>query len=275
MNKVHFNAYAISTGYDIAQLSGIGCKLDHVFVVSSDRNNWNCFGRGIEVLGDPQAHLIKQGTGFARWARLIYGQEFEGTVSPKPAAGLYEKFDGVCHNVANRILVLAGDDIDVRDAAGNELVTLMYGKFGFNIEAYIKRVKDAAAQVNLEEPGALQDSDIEEVLGRIHHNQTPDEEIEMLTEDLETRLGKDLNTFDGTKKDEFFQIYSELQKKRQEVFSAQAAGGLVVDTRLALANQLRPALEDCLKGLFELLGEAQFIGIFKVPPEIALNFLVP
>jgi len=275
MNKILFKAYSIPTGYDMPQLSGAGVNLDHVFVVSSSNNDWNCFGRGLGVIGDPQARLLKQGMGYARWASLIYGQEFEGTITPSPAAGLYEKFDGVCHNAANRILVLVGDDVDVRDAAGNELVTLMYGKLGFNIDAYVNRVKDAAAQVNREEPGALQESDIEVVLGRINYDQSPDEEIEMLTEDLETRLGKHLNTFDDTKKTAFIQIYSELQKKRLEVFAGQAAGGQVVDTRPALASQLKPALERCLLGLFDLLGEEQFIGIFKVRPEIALKFLLP
>lgn len=267
-----FKVYAIPTPYDMTNLAGQ--KLDHVFVVSSDGKDWNCFGRGKNHENDAETRPIAEGFGHVRWASLIYGQEYEGLMTPNPAAGLYERYNGVCHNVANRILVLTGDDIDVRDAHGNELVTLLYGKFGFNIDEYVKRIKDAAAQVNSEVPGSLSEEDIESVLTRVKHGQSPDEEIEMLREDLEARLGNHIAEFDSDKKTSFTEIYVNLQKKRQEAFENAARGGQGVDTRMVIAGQLKPVIVNCLNSLDDLLGRDQYLSIFKVPPEAAIEFLI-
>lgn len=78
---------------------------------------------------------IASSQGYVEWARLVYGPEYEGKGGRQPnafpAAGVTELFNGVCQNAANRILVFTDDNIDVRKAGANALVTLLYGKYGF------------------------------------------------------------------------------------------------------------------------------------------------
>jgi len=139
MTTATFTAYARVTHYDSKDLDALGVRLDHVFVISSLWNNWNCFGGGIEEAREDIAIATAQG--YVEWARLIYGPENEGKggrlPNAFPASGVTELFNGVCQNAANRILVFTDDNIDVRKANANALVTLLYGKYGFDLDVFI------------------------------------------------------------------------------------------------------------------------------------------
>jgi hypothetical protein len=69
------------------------------------------------------------------------------------------RYNGVCQNLANRILALLTDDIDARSTQGNVLATLMYGKYGFGIDQYLASVKSAGAKLLSDGSGEIQQSD--------------------------------------------------------------------------------------------------------------------
>ncbi len=170
MNKAQFLAYSIPTlDYPI----DTGFKLDHVFVVTSEGDDWGCFGRGRDYI--PQAKQIAQGLGYAKWGNMIRGGD---------ETGLQNLITGTCHNVANRLLVLAGTGVSA--AVGDALVLLFYGKYGFNVDAYINRVQSSAAAINEAEPGALSDNEISDVINKVTGGMS--DELEILEQDFQDAL---------------------------------------------------------------------------------------
>src|SRR5690242_4937825 len=137
-----------------------GLPSEHTYIQTSDGANFNCFGRG------GGGRVVRKANGFSKWAALIYG-DYQGRGDDQPAAGMRVRFDGVCQTACNRVLVIAGDNVDARESKGNVLAVLLYGKFGFNIEAFIEAVKRTGAQLLQTDPGEIQQSDIDAVLARI------------------------------------------------------------------------------------------------------------
>src|SRR5580658_7951616 len=105
--NVEFTLYARPTP------SNAGIPFEHTYVLTP-AHNFNCFGAG---RGSDQSRIIRKGYGSEKWASLIYGPN-EGWIDSGLQAGLSIRYDGVCQNAANRILVLTGDEMDCREVQG-------------------------------------------------------------------------------------------------------------------------------------------------------------
>lgn len=267
MEKTEFIAYGVST---TAYPSLKNRPVDHVFVVTSE-HNWPCFGRGGKEI--PNSHVVAKGFGYAKWAEYINGPD------PIHPTGLINKVTGVCHNVANRLLVLA--NADVSDAFGNEIVTLMYGKYGFYVDQYVERVKATAARVNEEIPGAITQNDIDSVVNRITND--IGDELESLVEDIEARSGIEIS---AAKKQGLGIIYTEFHKRREEVFAEvsryqdHTINSCGIDAPPALAFQQRfqesmnSLLKNFLQEVINHFGLDTFVKVFKVNPDQAQLLLL-
>jgi hypothetical protein len=271
MNKAQFQAYCI----DFSGYGGLppGIKVSHTFVASPS-HNWNCFGTGKEAIASAKVLPSGAGLGYEQWASYVYGP-YDGKVGDCPAAGLHVQYDGVCHNAANRILVLA--NADVSDATGNALVILMYGKFGFNIPKYIQSVKDAAQRVNTEAATTIiTQQEIDAVVARITGD--PAGEFNTLEKDILRSHFEDqlkLHDLRPDQLDRLRQIYGGFQESRLKVFNAtEAHAPSNTNIQAQYANAMKPVLSQCLEQMLQTLGEDQFLKMFQASPEQAISFLL-
>jgi len=272
MDKAHFQAYCI----DFSGYGGLppGITVSHTFVASPS-HNWNCFGTGKEATAGAKVLPSGAGSAYEQWASNIYGP-YEGRGNDCPAAGLHVTYDGVCHNAANRILVLA--DADVSDATGNALVMLMYGKYGFNIPQYIQAVKDAAQKVNADARTTIIPQDeVDGVVARITGDVAG--EIDTLEKDIlrshfEERLK--LQNLSPDQASRLRQIYSDFQAQRLVIFNATEAHNPNHSTNIQAqyATAMKPVLSQCLEQMLQTLGETQFLALFQASPEQAISFLL-
>ncbi len=272
MDKAHFQAYCI----DFSGYGGLppGIKVSHTFVASPN-HNWNCFGTGKEAVNSAKVLQSGAGSGYEQWACYVYGP-YDGKGGECPAAGLHVQYDGVCHNAANRVLVLA--NADVSDATGNALVMLMYGKYGFNIPQYIQAVKDAAQKVNADARTTIIPQDeVDGVVARIMGDVAS--EIDTLEKDIlrshfEEQLK--LQTLSHDQASRLWQIYSDFQAQRLVIFDATEAHNPNHSTNIQAqyATAMKPVLSQCLEQMLQTLGETQFLAMFQASPEQAISFLL-
>lgn len=266
MKMATFTAYARVTHYDSDELKDLGIQLDHVFVTSSLQNNWNCFGGGIEEAC--REHEIASSQGYAEWARLVYGAKFEGKFGRKPnaypAAGLTELYNGVCQNAANRILAFTVDNIDVRKAHANALVTLLYGKYGFDIDAFVETVKATASSLGVSE----------EVLGttlaRLSQGQSAEAELDILKSVYVRKSGRPFPEIPADKWSHMVEIQSAFQLRRTAEFNKLAQIKPKQDIRMDLVEALKPDLATYYAALEGVVGREAVLQIMQVlPPKIA------
>jgi hypothetical protein len=256
MNKELIRAYSIQTDYTNAN----GLKLTHVFVVSTvSNNNWNCFGRGAECI--PTAQQVSQGLAYAKWADLINGTD---------SAGLTNRITGVCHNVANRLLVLAGTDVSGAD--GDSLAILMYGKYGFNVDQYVERVKTQANAINSEQPGTISDAEIDGVINQITGDLT--DELAILERDFQAMLQPHNENLTDVQKNGLTAIYNDFHTKRQQAWAAGNQSDQDIDFQNKYEERLKPILLQSLTQISALLGPDQYKTIFGLLPEQATKFLI-
>ncbi len=265
MSLVKFSTYAIPTVYP----GMVSSKTDHVFVCSGDgTHNWNCFGRGCELINkSEELRELENASGSinSEWASLIYGSSFEGKTDGSPAAGIKERFNGVCHNAANRILVLAGDEVDVRAAFGSAFVTLVYGKFGYDIDAYVENVSNTAKTLK------ITDDEIEAVVKRITRGKSPEDEFDILKNDLDEHFGMHLSSLSDEERSKFDRIYGKFQGERVAAYTAEPQTGDCQEFQERFKKHLEPHLETCLRDLNALLGPDLFVAIFELPLEAAIT----
>jgi hypothetical protein len=280
MEKEQIQAYKIdfdSSGYGLPG----GVTFSHAFVVS-ETHNWNCYGRGKESLGISQALSAGQGSTYAKWASYIYGSN-EGQQNniaagvSFPAAGLHERYDGVCHNAANRILALAGGDVS--QAPGNALVLLMYGKYGFNIEKYIQSVIDAAAKVNAEQPGAspaISQGEIDCVVARIKGDTSGEVdtlEKEILASNFEEHLH--LQNLTPDQQTQLRTAYQEFQAQRLAAFEqAESQNPNALDIQAQYRDTMRPVFAQFLTTISTIIGPEKFAAVYGPNPEEAIAHLL-
>lgn len=233
---------------------------EHTFILTSDGSNFNCFGQPRN-----DGRFVRKASGSSKWAKLIYGPD-EGIVDVKPAAGLRVRYDGVCQTAANRILVLTGDGVDARGTKGNVLATLMYGKFGFDVDAYIDSVRTSGAQ--LAQAGEIAPGDTQAVLDRIALGQLPGAELDLLHADIQEQWNVVLPDISRAQRDIFDPIYCDYQKERTAAFLA-TAGSVPYEVGVGLngiapqlLQSLRKPLGECVARLAEALGSAQFSNMF-------------
>jgi len=262
--NVEFTLYARPTG------STSGIPLEHTYVLSVDGHNWNCFGAG---RGSDQSRIVRKANGSSKWASLIYGPD-EGAQDSGTAAGLSIRYDGVCQNAANRILVITGDEIDARDTQGNALATLTYGKFGFNLSQYIDRVKSTGQQLLKNDPGEITQADIDTVTNRITRGLSADDELDILHADVQEQMGTHLSALTDTQRKDFDTIYIDFQAQRSAAFDAASKQASGQAAQGPLVNNLKVPLTTCFGRLVEVLGMDGFQAMFGVNPALATKWLI-
>jgi len=239
-----------------------GAPSEHTYVLTSDGENFNCFG------GSSGGRFVRKGTGSSKWAKMIYG-DFQGKQDDQPAAGLRVRYDGVCQIASNRVLVLTQDNVDARETKGNVLATLLYGKFGFNLDKYIETVKQTGAQLLKSNPGEIQQSDIDAVLRRVADGQTPDAELDLLHADIQEQEEIKLPAITDEQRMLFQPIYNEYQNERLATFfrvSKTVDYGTEIAER-AYPEALAPALLKCATRLSAAVVQRGFNDMFGISPE--------
>lgn len=112
----------------------IPLPLEHTWVSSYDHNDpsptpnkgdyWYCWGEAHD-----HAFLLREGVGGGDFARCIAKPH-----DKKANAGIVYREDGVCHQIANRLLRFSFDEnnqpVTVKGAMGYQLSKGMYGTYG-------------------------------------------------------------------------------------------------------------------------------------------------
>lgn len=257
MSNKTFRAHTISTKWRPIPKLG-NRQLDHVFVSNTDGNSWGCFGRGLSK--EPNARIIAQAEGCLEWV-----VEIACPNTNKLVAGITHQVNGICHNAANRLLLLA--EIDVSDAPGNEIATPIFGKYGLGINAFIQSVKDAVYRVNQKTSGLISEEMVERALLRITHSK--DDEIEILKEDIQDFLNINTQELPDEARTQLRDIYSELYSKRQATYNDFKNGTLPQNVYL---TKLRSNVVEAFENTKSVIGDNSYESIFKLPPEVAAAY---
>ena len=203
--------------------------VDHVFMVPEDKSiNWNCFGGGVEELSrTPTEERFKpeeliSGVGNIAWMRAVYGSEHEGksdqkTVEGREAAGVTNLFNGVCQTVGNRLMAMTKENVDSSKAKGNELVVLIFGKYGYGVEDFVKLIRTKADELNAVKPGTVSAEEVERTVANLEEGLKPKAEIDALIDDLPVPE-EVLVSLLGEKVSLFLQGYGEFQQRREEKY---------------------------------------------------------
>lgn len=111
-------AQGMLSGYAMP-VSGAGFVGDHVYVTDDNGNAWGCHGRSAG--GTP----ICTGPGNIDQANCLAQIDENG--------GIAYPFEGVCHQIANRILYAANPPLLVSQARGFRISMTMYGVYGLDL----------------------------------------------------------------------------------------------------------------------------------------------
>ena len=107
----------------------------HVFVVDMSRKiEWPNHGRGWDQDKEHQVRVAKTRS-YKEWLYDFVppGEDFN-------KCGIIFGVNGICHTIANRVLLPARDDADVGVAANNEHAVIFFGKYGLGINDLKKRL---------------------------------------------------------------------------------------------------------------------------------------
>ena len=190
--------------------------VDHVFMAPEDKScNWNCFGGGIEELARsttaPLVRMLASGHGNVEWMKSVYGP------SGSPAAGVTNCFNGVCQTVGNRLMAMTKENVDSSKAKGNELVVLVFGKYGYGVADFVKLIRTKADELNVVKPGTVSDEEVTRTAANIEEGLKPKAEIDALIDDLPVPK-EVLVSLLGEKVTLFLQGYAGFQQRREEKY---------------------------------------------------------
>lgn len=203
--------------------------VDHVFMAPDDMSHdWNCFGGGCNELKSPDAQVrarvrrLESVHGNVDWMAAVYGQMHEGKSDPKTtegreAAGVTNLFNGVCQTVGNRLMAMTRENADSSKAKGNELVVLVFGKYGYGVEDFVKLIRTKADELNAVKPGTVTAEEVACAAANIEEGLKPKAEVEALIDDLPVPR-EVLVSLLGDKVALFLQGYGEFQQRREEKY---------------------------------------------------------
>ncbi|OGV42521.1 MAG: hypothetical protein A2X46_04440 [Lentisphaerae bacterium GWF2_57_35] len=269
MEKATFTCYATPANYEIP--GGIrktiqaidGHQMEHVFVTSSDGDDWGCFGRGASQIDKSKCRIVAEGQGIAEWARLINGHD------QAHPTGITNFIDGTCHCVANRLLVLAG--VDACEASGNFLVNFMYGKYVFGLNAYRDLAEKSANELNTNKPYSIPDSEVARVLAQIEGHIT--DELAIMQKDFEAQFPLDIETLPDQQRLELRRIYEHFHSQRIEAYQ-QLDRSNPKAAQLRYFELMQPALTKVFIDLQELFGIERYAELINVAPDQAVRLLL-
>ena len=250
--------------------------VDHVFMTPEDFSvNWNCFGGGIEELKNQEKkeegrcpHEIGKGCGNIEWMKAVYGPV--GDV----AAGVTNCFNGVCQTVGNRLMAMTKENVDSSQAKGNELVVLIFGKYGYGVEDFVKLIRTKADELNAAKPDTVSDEDVARTIANIEDGLKPETEIEALIDDLPVSREVVVSLL-GEKVKPFLQGYAGFQHRReakyQEIVKNRRPG---YDVRGEMKAFIIGELKRQESQLREFLREEEKVrALLPYPPEAIFEAL--
>ncbi len=256
-----------------------GFRLDHVCLYDKEgSHNWNCFGRGRSDIHNKDVRKLCVASGNAEWLAEIYGREAEGKGGrgnqDPPAAGVCELFNGVCQNVANRLLAITEENYDVSKADGNELVVLTFGKYGFGVEKFIQKVKESADRVNARNPDSISHDRVEQAIANLLEGQKVTYEFEALTDDLPDLRAAFAEKATERDRNEFALEYAAFQNRRADEFAKLDKTSLPHhDARERMGAFLKNEMKVFLTKIRARLGGETYLQVLHVLPQDAFDVL--
>ena len=250
--------------------------VDHVFMTPGDFTiNWNCFGGGIEELKNQEKkevekrpHEIGKGYGNVEWMKSVYGPVGDA------AAGVTNLFNGVCQTVGNRLMAMTKENVDSSKAKGNELVVLIFGKYGYGIEDFIKLIRTKADELNAAKPGTVSAEEVARTVANVEEGLKPKAEVDALIDDLPVPREVLLSLL-GDKVTLFLQGYAEFQQRREEKYQEIIKNkGSCCDVRGEMKSFILGELkrqEEQLRGI--LKTDEKVREILPYPPEVIFEAL--
>lgn len=257
--------------------------VDHVFMAPDDlSHDWNCFGGGINELKNEQKKRVNgigSGHGNIKWMTAVYGLEHEGksdqkTAEGREAAGVVNLFNGVCQTVGNRLMAMTKENVDSSKAKGNELVVLIFGKYGYGVEDFIKLIRTKADELNAAKPDTVSDEEVARTVANIEEGLKPKSEIDALIDDLPVPR-EVLVSLLGEKVTLFLQGYTGFQQRREEKYQEIIKNkGSCCDVRGEMKSFILGELkrqEEQLRGI--LKTDEKVRAILPYPPEVIFEAL--
>jgi len=253
---VIFTSYALPTQWHpIKQLHN--WPLDHTCVATSTGTQWGCFGR--TYAEDPSvATAIASGPGDELWAKAIAG--------PDGHAGIDYGVTGVCDQCTNRILLPAG--LTCKNSPGNEIATLLAGIYGLKLQAFVTRVKDAAAAVNKDHPGRISEAKVEAAVTALGGGLK--DEWELVRSNNERLIKPVLGAQYDAVAPDIEDIYLSLYYKREALTHAWERGNIDKGT---LVGKVSVAFVEALGDLRDVVGAKNYARIVPVPPQVASDYV--
>ncbi len=278
MSAEEVEVYAAPTmGYDCDELKGF--RLDHTWLsTESGPHNWNCYGRGRNNNHDADTRRIGLAHGNVSWMAAVYGPTAEGRSgrgdNDPAAAGVIELLHGVCQNAANRMLAMTEENLDVSKAAGNELVVLAFGKYGFGVDRFVECLRTTAADLNAKAPGSVTEEELRRTMANIKVGTTVHAEFYALTDDLPSIRDAFKEAATDRQRIEFAEKYAAFQLRRAEKFVAIEKLRLPNhDARGQMASFLKVELSNLLESMREGLGSDVYAQVVSVVPDGAWDML--
>ena len=133
------------------------------------------------------------------------------------AAGVTNLFNGVCQTVGNRLMAMTKENVDSSKAKGNELVVLIFGKYGYGVEDFVKLIRTKADELNAAKPGTVSAEEVARTVANIEEGLKPKAEVDALIDDLPVPR-EVLVSLLGEKASLFLQGYGEFQQRREEKY---------------------------------------------------------
>ena len=278
MSAEEVEVYAAPTvGYDCNELKGF--RLDHTWLsTESGPHNWNCYGRGRNNNHDADTRRIGLVHGNVSWMAAVYGPTAEGRSgrgdNDPAAAGVIELLHGVCQNAANRMLAMTEENLDVSKAAGNELVVLAFGKYGFGVDRFIERLKATAAGLNAKAPGSVTEEELRRTTANVKVGTAVSAEFYALTDDLPNIRDAFKESATERQRIEFTEKYAAFQLRRSEKFADIEKLRLPNhDARGQMASFLKVELPNLLESIRGSLGTDVYAQVVSVVPNGAWDIL--
>jgi hypothetical protein len=208
----------------------------------------------------------------------VYGPEAEGRPGrgddDPAAAGVVELLHGVCQNATNRMLAMTEENLDVSNAGGNELVVLAFGKYGFGVDSFIKRLSETATRLNARNPGTVSEEELLRTLSNVKAGTTAGAEFEALMDDLPEIRAAFMAKTTILQRDEFAKKYAAFQLRREEKFSSLDKRDMPNhDARAQVAAFLQVELSDLLGHVRKCVGADVYAQIVSALPCEAWNVL--
>lgn len=240
----------------------LGDQAEHTYIVSSSGKRWGCRG------GSSGGREICRGKADLALAECL--AQADGL------AGIHYGFNGVCHQIANRILWPA--DVKVTNAKCYTISLRLYDHYGLNgwPERKLCLATDAREIAPYESEGGLEENAPSfsfdglgehgipaDVRTPIKHNYKTDGRLAAFESAINERLG---NGFDIEKRQKLLTVQLKSLGPQDNLVAAFERGEISAEDYFIEFTKLD---RDCLAQFAAILGQENFIRLFDVPVENA------